>query len=137
MYQFSRAIYRQLAPDVLEAPGSCANRRAVLAACEATCNRLADDRRYFANPTRWLFREIRVYFPLESQPRVYSVIRAHLELAGGYVDRALAEGRTPNGSTPQCRASTRHGKPCRREPLPGRDHCPSHRHLEEAPPIAA
>jgi hypothetical protein len=137
MYQFSRAIYRELAPDVIEEPGSTRNRRAVLAACEATCDRLANDRRYFANPTRTLFREIRTYFPLARQPRVYTVILLHLELAGGYVDRALAQGRTPNGSAAHCRASTRHGKPCRREPRPGRDHCPSHRHLEEAPPIAA
>ena len=29
-------------------------------------------------------------------------------------------------------ASTRKGTPCQREPLPGRDYCPSHKHLEEA-----
>lgn len=138
MYQFSRAIYRELAPDVIEPPGSSGrNRRAMLAACEATCDRLASDRRYFANPTRTLFREIRMYFPLERQTRVYNVILKHLELAGGYVDRALAEGRLPNGLAPRCRASTRHGRPCRRDPVPGFDHCPSHRHLEEAPRIAA
>ena len=28
-------------------------------------------------------------------------------------------------------ASTRKGTPCQREPLPGRDYCPSHKHLEE------
>ena len=137
MYQFSRAIYRELAPYVIEAPGSSTKRRAMLAACEATCDRLATDRRYFANPTRALFREIRSYFSLDRQPHVYNVILLHLEVAGGYVDRALAEGRTPNGSAPQCRASTRHGRPCRRDPVPGLEHCPSHRHLEEAPRIAA
>jgi hypothetical protein len=137
VYQFSRAIYRELAPDVLDAPGSSANRRALLAACEATCERLASDRRYFAKPTRALFREVRGYFPIEGQMRVYDVIHRHLELAGGYVDRALAEGRAPDGSAVQCRASTRRGKPCRREPVPGLELCPSHRHLEEAPRIAA
>ena len=30
-----------------------------------------------------------------------------------------------------CRAHTRKGTPCQREPLPGRDYCPSHKHLEE------
>ncbi|HMJ97048.1 MAG TPA: hypothetical protein VK486_14430 [Thermoleophilaceae bacterium] len=136
MYQFSRAIYRELAPDVIEVPGGSANRRAVLVACEATCDRLASDRD-FAKPTRTLFREIRVYFPLERQMRVYHVIQRHLEAAGGYVGRALAEGRSLDGSVIHCRASTRGGRPCRRDPLPGLEHCPSHRHLAEAPRIAA
>ena len=132
MYQFSRAIYRELAPDVIDAPGSSASRRAVLIACEATCDRLASDRD-FARPTRTLFREIRVYFPLERQMRVYYVIQRHLEAASGYVERTLAEGRTLDGSPAHCRASTRSGRPCRRDPLPGLEHCPSHRHLAEVP----
>lgn len=137
MYQFSRAIYRELAPDIIDGPGSAANRRAMLAACETTCERLASDRRYFAKPTRTLFREIRIYFPIEAQPRVYDVIHQHLEVAGGYVDRAIAEGRALDGSVVQCRASTRRGRPCRRDPIPGLELCPSHRHLEEVPGIAA
>jgi hypothetical protein len=35
---------------------------------------------------------------------------------------------------------TRRGTPCRRDPLPGKDYCPSHKHLEEPAelmPIAA
>ena len=136
MYQFSRAIYRELASDVVEAPGSSANRRAVLIACEATCERLANDRD-FARPTRTLFREIRVYFPLQRQMHVYTVIQRHLEVAGGYVERARAEGVSLDGSVQHCRASTRGGRPCRRDPLPGLDHCPSHRHLSEVRPIAA
>ena len=137
MYQFSRAIYRELAPDVIDEAGSSANRRAMLAACEATCDRLASDRPYFAKPTRTLFREIREYFPLERQMRVYSVLRRHLGLAGAYVDRALGEGRSPNGSPAACPALTRQGTPCRRDPIPGLEHCPSHRHLEETPGITA
>jgi hypothetical protein len=137
VYQFSRAIYRELAPDVVDAPGCRANRRAMLAACESVCDRLAGDRHYFAQPTRTLFREIRNYFPIEKQMRVYAVIRRHLELAGAYVDQALAEGRTPDGSLTHCPAMTRHGKPCQREPVPGLQHCPSHRHLEETPQVTA
>jgi hypothetical protein len=136
VYQFSRAIYRELASDVIEAPGSSASRRAVLIACEATCERMARDGD-FARPTRTLFREIRIYFPLERQMRVYDVIHLHLVAAAEYVGRARAEGRTLDGEVPHCRASTRRGKPCQREPLPGLDHCPSHRHLAEAPRIAA
>jgi hypothetical protein len=30
----------------------------------------------------------------------------------------------------RCRATTRKGKPCQRTPLPDRDYCPSHQHLE-------
>jgi hypothetical protein len=137
VYQFSRAIYRELAPDVIDEPGSSANSRAMLAACEAVCDRLASDRAYFAKPTRTLFREIRIYFPIERQWRAYAVISRHLELACAYVDQILAEGRTPNGSAPHCPATTRRGKPCRREPVPGRQHCPSHRHLEEVAELTA
>jgi hypothetical protein len=137
VYQFSRAIYRELAPDVIDGPCGSTNRRAMLAACEAVCDRLASDRHYFAKPTRTLFREIRDYFPIERQWRVYAVIRRHLELAGAYVDQALAEGRTPDGSSSHCPAMTRRGTPCQREPVPGLVHCPSHRHLEEAPRLTA
>ena len=137
VYQFSRAIYRELAPDVIDGPGSSANRRAILAACEGVCERLASDRAHFARPTRTLFREIRIYFPIERQLRVHVVIHRHLELAAAYVDQLLAEGHMPDGSASQCPATTRRGTACRREPAPGLRHCPSHRHLEEAPRIAA
>jgi hypothetical protein len=137
VYQFSRAIYRELAPDVIDGPCGSTNRRAMLAACEATCERLASDRDHFAKPTRTLFREIRIYFSIEKQMRVYAVIRRHLELAGEYVDQALADGRTPDGSAPHCPSLTRRGTPCRREPVPGLKHCPSHRHLEEAQQVTA
>jgi hypothetical protein len=137
VYQFSRAIYRELAPDVIDAPGSTANRRAILAACEAVCERLASDRAHFARPTRTLFREVRIHFPIERQWRVYAVIRRHLELAAAYVDQVQAEGRLPDGSTTHCPATTRRGAPCRREPVPGLRHCPSHRHMEEVQHLTA
>lgn len=137
MYQFSRAIYRELAPDVIDEPGSSANSRAMLEACEAVCERLASDRAYFARPTRTLFREIRIYFPIERQWRVYAVVCRHVELAAEYVDQILAEGRMPDGSASHCPATTRRGKPSRREPIPGLRHCPSHRHLEDVAELTA
>jgi hypothetical protein len=137
VYQFSRAIFRELAPDVIDVPGSSANRRAMLAACEAVCERLGTDSAHFARPTRTLFREIRVYFPIEQQWRVHDVIRRHLELAADYVDRIHAEGRMPDGSLSHCVATTRRGTPCRRQPVPGLRHCPSHRHLEDVAPLKA
>lgn len=131
MYQFSRAIYRELATDVIDRPGSSANRRALLAACEATLDRLARDRHHFAKPARFLFREVRAYFPMDRQLRVHTVVTRHVALATEFVDQALAEGRTPDGSVVQCVAVTRAGRACQRACIPGLKHCPSHRHLEE------
>ena len=130
MYQFSRAIYRELQPDLLHGPRSD-DARDLLAACEATFTRLASDRRCFAKPARWLFREVRMYFPMDRQLRVYTVIVQHVDLATAYLDRMIAEGRMPEGTVLHCNALTRSGRSCQREPLPGLSYCPSHQHLEE------
>jgi hypothetical protein len=86
MYQISRALYRDLADDVIvapaRAPGAPTNRQLVLWACEAAIHRLATDRFYFARPARSLYRDIRIYFPLEAQHRVYRTVQRHLRLAG-------------------------------------------------------
>lgn len=130
MYQFSRAIYRELQPDLLHGPRSD-DARDLLAACEATFTRLASDRRCFAKPARWLFREVRMYFPMDRQLRVYTVIAQHVDLATAYLDRMIAEGRMPEGTVLHCNALTRSGRNCQREPLPGLSYCASHQHLEE------
>jgi hypothetical protein len=133
MYQFSRSIYRELAPRVeghgVPAEVSAA-RQALLEACEATMMRLATDRRYFARPTRTLFSEVREHFALAEQVRVYMVIERYVDLAVEYLE-SLPDDITLDGRPRQCLASTRKGTPCQREPLPGRDYCPSHKHLEE------
>ena len=80
MYQFSRAIYRELAPRIVAPPpgaGSAANHTAVLRACEAVITRLATDRHYFARPARTLFCDIRAYFPMSAQSDVHSVVARH------------------------------------------------------------
>ena len=62
MYRFSRSIYRELAPRVVEDewdPTECANKQKVLDACEGAICRLTYDRRYFARPTRTLFNDVR------------------------------------------------------------------------------
>jgi hypothetical protein len=132
MYRFSRSIYRELAPrihgDVVERSDA---RNHVLEASEATLRRLATDRRHFARPTEKLFGEIRSHFALAEQVRVYVVIARNLDLAIEFLDN-LPEGVTFDGRPRRCPASTRQGTSCRREPRPGRDYCPSHRHLEEA-----
>ena len=62
MYRFSRAIYRELADEIIEDPyaGSHVNHERVLRACESAIERLATDRHYFAHPSRTLFNDIRV-----------------------------------------------------------------------------
>jgi hypothetical protein len=133
MYRFSRSIYRELAPRVIEddrdATG-CANRQAVLEACEAAVRRLGTDRRYFARPARSLFNEVRTYFAIGDQLHVWNVIESNISLALDLLERA-PELLELDGAPRECRAHTRKGTPCQREPLPGRDYCPSHKHLEE------
>jgi len=132
MYRFSRCIYRELAPRV-EDRGDVATSQArheLLESAEATMRRLAADRRHFARPTRTLFEEVREHFPLAEQVRVYMVIERFVDLAVDHLER-LPDDVSLDGTPRSCLASTRKGSPCRREPLPGRDYCPSHKHLEE------
>src|ERR1700704_2421080 len=84
MYRFSRAIYRELADEIIEDPhSSCThvNHERVLRACEAAVERLATDRHYFARPARTLFCDIRAYFPMTSQRRVLRVIDRYMSCA--------------------------------------------------------
>lgn len=134
MYQFSRAIYRELAGEILE-DSSCgrahANHERVLRACEDVVERLATDRHHFARPARTLFVNIRAYFPMCSQRRVLSVIERYLSYADAYVRSQPQTGYDLRGNPLQCRASTRKGTPCQRVPLPHNGYCPSHQHLAE------
>jgi len=131
MYRFSRSIYKELAPRVIEDdPASPDSRQLLLTACEGTIRRLACDRRYFARPARSLFNEVRIHFPLSEQLYVYRVIERNISLAVDFLENLPADVAL-DGVPRECRASTRKGKPCQREPLPGRDYCPSHKHLEE------
>src|SRR5947209_13166726 len=135
MYQFSRAIYRELAPDIIApasgAPAAC-NHAAVLEACEAVITRLATDRHYFARPARTLFWDIRAYFPMSAQSHVHRVVNRYVDYAQRFVTAHPLEGYTAvSGAPPQCRATTRKGTPCRRMPLPHTGYCPSHQHLAD------
>lgn len=140
MYRFSRSIYRELAPRVVDIrQGSADPRKHLLEACEATMERIVRDGRYFARPAKSLFGEVREHFPIGDQANVYRVIQRNIDLATSCLERMPGEFGLDTMPR-QCRASTRKGTPCQREPLPGRDYCPSHKHLEEpamAPPIAA
>lgn len=134
MYRFSRAIYREVADEIIEDPRSLcphANHERVLRACEAAVERLATDRHYFARPARTLFCDIRAYFPMNSQSRIFHVIERYLECADEFLRRQPQNGYDIYGNPLQCRASTRKGAPCQRMPLPHNGYCPSHQHLAE------
>jgi hypothetical protein len=135
MYQFSRAIYRELAPQILAPPPSvprCSNHTAVLRACENVITRLATDRHYFARPARTLFVDIRNYFPMSAQGQVYRVINRYMGYAQTFLAEHPHEGYTAvSDAPPQCRATTRKGAACQRTPLPHNGYCPSHQHLAD------
>ena len=139
MYQFSRSLYRELGPKVVgDRYGSaCENRQNFLQACESALQRLASDRHYFARPSRTLFNDVRFFFPISEQVRVYRVIDHYMHVAAQFVDEREREGISLDGSPLSCHASTRKGTPCQRVPLPGSKYCPSHKHLEESFATAA
>lgn len=142
MYQFSRAIYREVADDIVAedrpAPDGPTNHEQVLRACERAVLRLATDRHYFAKPTKTLFQDIRVYFPMSAQSRVYRVVDHYLAMCTVWLNRQPATGFDFMGNRLECRATTRKGRACQRMPLPDNGYCPSHQHLaEEAAALAA
>ncbi len=136
MYQFSRAIYRELAPRILAPPLGVAvtsNHEHVLRACEAVVERLATDPHYFARPARTLFYDIRNYFPMSDQKHVLRVVSRYMALAQQFLLAHPHAGYASIGGAPppQCRATTRKGAACQRVPLPHNGYCPSHQHLAD------
>src|SRR4051812_38254994 len=126
MYQFSRAIYRDLSPYIAEdaAPSRIEAHAAVVRACEATLERLASDRHYFKRPARTLFNDIRMYFPMAQQARVCTTVVRYLALAEHWLEQQPQHGYDVNGNPLQCRATTRKGTACQRVPLPHNGYSP-------------
>ena len=99
MYRFSRQIYMQVRDAVDPHPDTVSvaeARRRILRACEDTVERLARDARYFPKPARSLFQEIRYYFPITEQARVYYTIEHYARARRGVHprgDRAQRRGR--------------------------------------------
>ena len=106
-------------------------RREVLAACEGTMERLAQDPHYFAKPDKALFQDIRRYFPITAQAEVAWAVKEGVAAAVAFIEEQIESG-VLDGGVARCRATTRKGKPCQRTPLPERDYCPSHQHLERS-----
>src|SRR5438874_9430196 len=134
MYQYSRAIYRSikdLIDPYVDPELQLDYRRSVLEACEQTMEPLARDPHYFANPDRALFQDIRRYFPITSQAQVAWAVNKGVAAAAEFIQGQIEAGAF-DGGVPRCRATTRKGKPCQRTPLPEREYCPSHQHLERS-----
>jgi hypothetical protein len=134
MYQYSRAIYRSVKDRIdpySDPETQLESRRAVLIACEQTMERLAKDPLYFAKPDRTLFQDIRRYFPITAQAQVAWAVQEGVAAAVTFIEEQIEAGAL-DGGVVRCRATTRKGKPCQRTPLPERDYCPSHQHLEHS-----
>jgi hypothetical protein len=124
IYHLSRALYRRLAPVVVEdRPRLSSNRQRVLDACEFTMRRLVEEPN-FARPSRFLFDEIRFCFAMSEQLWLRRIIDVHIDFATPLVEELRA------GTRRSCAAYSRRGSPCQREAVAGRDYCPSHGHLE-------
>ena len=138
MYQYSRAIYRSikdLIDPYADKVAQLEYRRAVLCECEETMERLADDPHYFARPDRSLFADIRRYFPITAQAQVAWSVKEGVGAATSFIQQQVEAGFL-DGGIARCHATTRKGKACQRTPLPGRDYCPSHQHLEQPSVVA-
>jgi hypothetical protein len=134
MYQYSRAIYRSikdLIDPYVDPSTQLEYRREVLAACEGTMERLAADPHYFAKPDRALFQDIRRYFPITVQAQVAWSVNHGVGAAVEFIEEQIESGAFEGGIA-HCHATTRKGKPCQRTPLPERDYCPSHQHLDRS-----
>jgi hypothetical protein len=139
MYHLSRSIYRDLAPDIAEdgrRSDGPTNHERVLRACEAAVHRLATDCHYFARPSKTLFNDIRIYFPMSRQARVYCVVDRYMRFAKDYFASQPLAGFDLEGNRLECRATTRRGTPCRRLPLAHNGYCPSHQHLAETEEVS-
>ena len=139
MYQYSRAIYRSikdLIDPYVDGETQLEFRRDVLEACEQTMERIAADPLYFAKPERALFQDIRRYFPITVQAEVAWAVQEGVNAACAFIEEQIEPGAL-DGGVARCRATTRKGKPCQRTPLPEREYCPSHQHLESRSKVAA
>jgi hypothetical protein len=132
MFEFSRQIYRELAPRI-DAPDSQAAvmvRRRLVEACDRAMTRVAEDPEVADRLRRTLFRDIRYFFDLGEQERVWRTVSRALAIAGQRVRQAHEQGRDLDRRELWCRATTRAGTRCTRRAYSGK-YCPSHRQLED------
>src|ERR1044072_8062217 len=126
MYQYSRAIYRSikdLIDPYVNEDTQLVYRREVLAACEGTMERLAQDPHYSRRPDKALFQDFRRYSPIPVRAQVAWAVSQGVDAAVGFVEEQIEAGAF-DGGVARCRATTRKGKACQRTPLPNRDYWP-------------
>ena len=135
MYQFSRAIYRELAPQIQPPPPgfpATSNHAAVLRACEAVITRLATDRHYFAQARAG---RCSATSAATSRCPPRATCTASSPATSASPSSSWPKTRRGlhgvSGAPPQCRATTRKGSACQRTPLPHNGYCPSHQHLAD------
>ena len=70
--------------------------------------------------------------PEEDRHDLFRAVEPGFDLKAGrtLLDDEQIEAGAFDGGVARCQATTRKGKPCQRTPLPDRDYCPSHQHLE-------
>ena len=113
MYHFSRSIYRELAPDIIEdrRRRGPEQPRARPARLRGGGHRLATDWHYFAKPSKTLFNDIRIYFPMSAQYRVYKVVDRYMTFAKEYFStrrrRATTSRATGSSAAPRRAAGRR------------------------------
>jgi hypothetical protein len=124
MHQFSRNLFRELAPAIVRTgkpERDAAERQHVLEQCEIVMRRIATEP-HFKDPQRYLFQAVRTRFLFKDQRRVRQVIDRHVS----EFKRLVIEDPEAVGVTFGCGAYSSRGKPCRRRPIPGLGFCPAH-----------
>ena len=139
MYQYSRAIYRSI-KDLIDPYASRADqleyRRAVLVECEQHDGAARRRSALLRAPGP---RALRRHPPLLPDHRAGPGRLDGAEGVGAatsFIEQQVEAGLL-DGGVARCHATTRKGKACQRTPLPGRDYCPSHQHLEHVTPSRA
>ena len=135
MYQFSRSIYRELAPDILDDPirrPRRTNHERVLRAMRGR-DLPPRDRSPLLRATvaDAVQRHPRSTSRCASQDHVYRVVDRYMTFARKWFEAQTTGGYDLAGNRLECRATTRKGTPCQRTPLPHNGYCPSHQHLAE------
>ena len=136
MYQFSRAIYRELAPHLL-APkaGVTANanhEHRPAAPVRRSSSGWPSNASTSRAPSARCSAISAHCFPMSEQGHVHHVVARYIGLAQQFlIENPLAGYASICGEPPQCRATTRKGAACQRVPLPHNGYCPSHQHLAD------
>ena len=135
MYQYSRAIYRSIKDLIDPYVTGETQRRSTGARCSRPASRRwsGSPRIRTTSPSRTgrSSRTSGATSRSRCQAQVAWAVREGVAAAVAFIESQIEAGAF-DGGVARCRATTRKGKPCQRTPLPERDYCPSHQHLERS-----